>query len=787
MIVAMETVAVTLTTTNSLGQEQTIVSQAVAEAGSSAALVVTNSNGVAETISTHLNGVTGSSATVVATNSLGVVETIVVAANQLIPSGSTYVSTNSKGEVRTLTTAIYAIVGSLTTDTTTNSLGQTQTIVTQLADSSQIRYTTTTHYTSLVATTNADGGISSFSAVIIETVVLSTMPPQTAIATETSTAQASATNPAALVLSKHEKVIDIKYSSQVYVLAMYFPPLFAVIAKAMWEMVFAAVKLIQPFERMNTELGSDGKYSIFAQYLSSSISLDALTSLSHGNPLTLLSGILYIFGQIGPPLYAASSTIRARSVCSYADGHEQRCDPVWVVNSLLLRVSQAIAGLCLIIILLMVWSIRQNQSGVASDPSSLASLATLMNYEPLLNDLQGIGSDADHSSFEAALDQHRFLLDYHSDSVGQNNYGIIGLKDRDSDHRLPELDSRAASTVHSRNIKRQQYNYSSIQSATAATTSSYNRTSFTSRQRKHLITDLYGLLFPFTLFTLVVTFYFDQSDDVLNRFFNSNTLAPKFLLVTLATLSSLHLSHLERLVRICEPFRRLTSNERRPHLNSKGRCMGLARSSSGPIVPPETTLLITRSGTPYSTLPFNILLVAKYEFRGGKMLFQTLLSFTAILSDVNIIAVAGVPLNDAMTWNSYQLSSKVSIAITAWVILAYGLVLGWWRRTAAVRYIGGRNISKDVGTVGGCMRWLCGGEAGMDVIEALTRVQEGMEIWRELSKSNGGEGEIVDWTGVWFGRTGNVGSDGREMWSLMCDTGDGRRKSTLVQGVTIHS
>ncbi|KAK5097950.1 hypothetical protein LTS08_006705 [Lithohypha guttulata] len=749
--------SVTLLSTDAHGVVGTVTSQVNAVPAIPATIVITDSRGNLNTITTQIAAVAAAtlSATVIVTDSLGVAETLVVAANQLVPIISTCLTTNSQGQVQTLTTVIYGLTGSLQTFTTTNAQGQTITVVSQLPSSTQSRYTTTTQYTSLVTTTNTDGSVNSFSAVVVETIVVSTPPAQTVMATRTSTARASATN---LVLAKNEKVVNVEYSSWVYTLAMYIPPLYAVLGKAIWEMVFAAIKLIQPFERMNTELGSTASYSIFAEYLSSSISWDAFTSLTRGNSLPMLSGILYVVGQIAPPLYAASSTIKARSVCTYADGHQQKCDPAWVVDTLLLRVAQAIAGVCLLVVLLMIWFTRRSRSGIASDPSSLASLATLMNDESLLNDIQKIGSEADHSSYAAALERYCFMLDYHSSSEGQQIYGIMGVKSKQDTSDLPELATRAASTTYNSDNVRQRYNYHSIRNPESAAVSSYGHTSFTSRQRKHIAADICGFLLPLTLLALVLTFYLDTSHDALNRFFNSNTLAPKLLLVALATLSSLHLSHLERLIRISEPFRRLAAND--PRLSH-------GRSTEKPGVPAETTVLITRSGTPYSTLPSNILLTAKHELHGGRMMFQTLMSITVILSDLNIIAVAGVPVNDAMTWKSYLLASRLSIALTAWIVLVYLFVLLWWRRTPAVKYMEGRSMSKGVGTVGGCIRCLCGGENGSDMVDVVVKLKEEKETWRKWDKSHGGEGGSEGSTRVWFGKTGKIGVNGRETWSLL--------------------
>lgn len=51
---------------------------------------------------------------------------------------------------------------------------------------------------------------------------------------------------------------------------------------------------------------------------------------------------------------------------------------------------------------------------------------------------------------------------------------------------------------------------------------------------------------------------------------------------------------------------------------------------------------------------------------------------TAILSDVLIIAVSGVPLADAQIVEVFRYSSWVSMIITAWMLVAMAAVF-WWR------------------------------------------------------------------------------------------------------------
>ena len=158
------------------------------------------------------------------------------------------------------------------------------------------------------------------------------------------------------------------------------------------------------------------------------------------------------------------------------------------------------------------------------------------------------------------------------------------------------------------------------------------------------------------------------------------------------------------------------------------------------------------------------------------MTFQTLMSVTVIMSDLNIIAVSGVPLHDAMTMPAYKGHCIATIIISSWIVLMYIITLGWWRRNEVVHIVGGKSISKGVGTVGGLMRWLLSG--GPEVVEAVGRVKEEREVWGVYRRRNRGE-DGAPGTKVWFGRRGVVGGDGRERWCLDFERGHGQETSGM--------
>jgi len=317
---------------DSLGQVHTMVTSVDAFQGSTSVFTTTNEAEEVETLVAIMGTLAPASQTYLTTDVQGNIQTLVLAPNALAGSISTYMTTDPRGKVSTIATKVSASQQSLSTYLTTNEKGEILTVTTVVvatAVSSDHQYTTTTQYTSLVTTAGTDGKLTSFSAVVVESVVLTSTPAVLTVRpTTTSTSPPSSTSRSqhpSFVLSSSEKVVNGTFTKYRYAVAMYLPACLAVLVKVVWEIVFASINLMQPFERMAAACGVKAQYSVFAQYLSSAISLDMFTSLGHGNLVPLWSVLLYLVVQIGAPLAAISMAIRSRDTC-IIDGRQNRCD-----------------------------------------------------------------------------------------------------------------------------------------------------------------------------------------------------------------------------------------------------------------------------------------------------------------------------------------------------------------------------------------------------------------------------------------------------------------------------
>lgn len=153
-------------------------------------------------------------------------------------------------------------------------------------------YTIVTQSTTLIATSEA-GTTTSFGAVVKQTVVLDTVPTSTEDGPKaTNAVSTSSGRKVNFYLSTHEIVVEQPITNISYFMALYSAPLLTVLIKSIHEIIFAALKLVQPLHYLSSPGGAGASYSVLAQYLSSSMSLDVFKSLIHGHFLHMWSALM---------------------------------------------------------------------------------------------------------------------------------------------------------------------------------------------------------------------------------------------------------------------------------------------------------------------------------------------------------------------------------------------------------------------------------------------------------------------------------------------------------------
>lgn len=448
-------------------------------------------------------------------------------------------------------------------------------------------------------------------------------------------------------LSDNKRVVQASFTQPMYFAALYLPALMAVAIKILYETIAASIKMMEPFERLHRQEGSSAEDSLSSEYLSSSLSFDVVRSIWSGRSIPLWTLIIYILITVSAPLSSASMTVRPMDKC-LINNAELPCMPAWIVDLREIRILEAFLAVCMALTLVLAWDSWNYHAGVPSNPTSIASMAVLLNYEPLRSDLQMIKPDATDHEMSRALQEYHFWLLPHCPSRVQTRYGII----------------------HS--------------PVTTVQTSSWMLS--LEKLRKVFFLESRGLdvlhsLTTLALLALLTTYRANLNNDAFNYFFASSGFWPKFILVSLATGIDMQWKNLEREVRVAEPYRRLHKGNARP----------------------ENTILWPMNGTCWSNLPRCLTTLFRYE----GMWFETLVGLTAILGDINIIAVAGVLMSYSQTKVAYEWSSITALTCTGFMCGVLLLSMIWWRRQVSM-------LPRKPETIAVVLSYLCISRMAMD-------------------------------------------------------------------------
>ncbi|KAK5061446.1 hypothetical protein LTR84_007989 [Exophiala bonariae] len=407
--------------------------------------------------------------------------------------------------------------------------------------------------------------------------------------------------------SPDEVELGLTISGFEYFRAMYLPIVVAVLLKLGWNVVFAATKMMEPFYLLSKEGGASAQDSLVADYLISSLSLEGLRNLFVGHPVVVLASLTYICISTLPSLATQATTIKAIGTC-YSETGQTHCHPMWELSITYARVLQVV--LCvttLLILAMMVLSLRR-QSGVFSNPASIATMASLLNNDDFISEIRTLPQSPSRSSVLHALGRTQFTLAHHRAACGHMRYGIV---------KAEATNQKQEYSVPSKPLERRK-------------PTSHDETGSLSQK---LFVDVVFLLAILALLSIIVAYYLVHGDTPFNNFFNHSPLRSLVLTLTASILDG-HWKQLEHEVRLLTPYRRLSR--------------GAAR--------PDVSILITQNATAITSF-FPAL-------RQGNF-FHAAIAFVAILSDVLIVVIGGVPFSSAQFHMDFVVCTYIS-----WIILA---------------------------------------------------------------------------------------------------------------------
>ncbi|KAK5725073.1 hypothetical protein LTR17_013272 [Elasticomyces elasticus] len=398
-------------------------------------------------------------------------------------------------------------------------------------------------------------------------------------------------------------------------LGTYMAILLAVIYRMIWTVVNNNFSLIEPFRQLNESSGALAERALFSFYQMQSNLLGPFPALLKRRWLLATVSTAYLVACLMPALSSEAIYVETNWGCEHPMEGKNPCDPRMTVDVVVVRVLQGLLAFAALVLLLMVSILLLTRTGLPANPSSIATIASMMRNPALLDDLNEIPPDADAKHMRQALTGRRYKLDTFKTATGELGYGIV-----------PAYANGQEGQTHTPGY---------------APVSGMTRGSHSHRFR---ILDFVLALVVLGSFGVVLVYYLDGKPDGFNNFFSSNTFGPRFILTGAATIVASLWKGVEQSALIVGPYKQLA------HRPSYAK----------------STILFTPHNTPFLATVSALL---------NRYFLIAIITFTTLTAEALNIVVSGVPYATGQTWMQFLVSIYMSMSILGFMIIVSVVVI----------------------------------------------------------------------------------------------------------------
>ena len=503
-----------------------------------------------------------------------------------------------------------------------------------------------------------------------------------------------------------------------YFLGAYLPTLLAVCFRLSVGWLYATTKMLEPFYALMNPDGALPKDFFHINYLSTNDSWDPFRAMLSGHRLMLWTSILYVAVGLLTPF--ASELLRFGHYCQGIGDGKAICGPELRVNPTVARILEALLSFAAAMLIVVWWLQRKQKSGVYADPSSIASLVSLLHNPEVVADFQSIHPGATKDDMTKVLADRRYCLDRYQATDGTERYGLVVAGGVASNTTYDQ------SSVYERVHKSDEWVDLSLQEQ--------------SRHRHRIYRACRDIVFGLITagILILITYYYKTGFATgFERFMDSQGFGPRFVFAIVGI--SIH-SQWKRLERGLCPFLNFSTFGTNPTLEAA--IIEPFRRLYAGNSHPSASILVHRTLNPTSTLLTSLL---------HRRFFVAHIASVAILAEALIILLPGIPFSAGQLESAFVLSAILSISILGYMLLSLAAV---WLRPK------GPALPRTPNTLAAVWSYLCGAKmlgdfADLAILEA-----------RERDRIVGGMGRV-------YGLRVEKGTDGVERWGVDYD-GDGR-------------
>ena len=420
-----------------------------------------------------------------------------------------------------------------------------------------------------------------------------------------------------------------KFTQFTYFVAVYVPNIIGVVLQSAWLVVFATFKLMEPFYQLASPGGASAQATLTADYLSTGLSLSFVKAASGNQWVMLLAGQVQFGLAVVVLLVSESMNVVPTALCKTEISDHQPCSPKWVVNTPIIRAMEVLLVTCFSMVLMILVLNRQRVSGIYTNPSRIATVADILVHKPLIQEIRDLPASATKPQVEIDLRDSRYMLGTFI-ADGREQYGIIKL-----DSEVLALEKEPLYKSMSRRL-----NCWLVELVDTTT------------EALPFLADTICMLCCFLLFILIMIYKVlpEKDQSAYNRWMSSGQIGPNLLLSGFAVLIGFLVKRKERLLRLSHPYVLL---------------------AKGP-QPASETITAAIQTTQFTALWEGF-------FNGDISL--ALLSLAAILSDIMLIIIPGIPFSNAQTRPVYLASTYTCMGILVIIfIVQVRITFKEWRR-----------------------------------------------------------------------------------------------------------
>ncbi|KAI9890821.1 MAG: hypothetical protein M1814_003605 [Vezdaea aestivalis] len=513
----------------------------------------------------------------------------------LLRPGSLYTTTNAQGSVIVATAGVTQYITKVSTD----SKGQVHTDL-------FVKGTLTTR-----TTTDATGGVRTL--------------------TQTAEASRAATTYGPNAVNRPVRNL----TAWGYFMGSYIPILIAILLRITIGVLYAAVKMMEPFITLANHSGGGvlAKDFLNINYLATNELFDPFVALYNGHWFMFFTTVLYVTVELITPFASEFSSLY------YFCNSNGLCGPEIRVKPTVGRIIETLLGATAIMLIAFLFIERKHRSGVFADPSSISTMATLFHQPQVVEDFMEINAGASKKDMEQMLVGKRYCLDYYEHKDGTERYGIVAMR------------HEAMSVVGGTRDRYAQLRHS--ESNHAVTPSKHQQRQRTKHSIYRLAREcLLGLLTAGIL--IIVVWYYTNSDqdNTFEKFINGQNFGPRFVFSIFGILIQGQWKRLERGKLACCAL--LSQNLNFANKLTEVCIIQPFRSLGSGGVSAEKSILISRSLDPLTGFIASI---------PRRHIYCALVALTSIFSEVLIVTLAGVPFNAGQLLIAFKVSAYISIGI----------------------------------------------------------------------------------------------------------------------------